>query len=170
MTWVKKCTIPVYHTDETLVILHSPTHLTLKDYWWLSYQIILFCSISTVLFSRASRRVYSDYWKNCQDFNWSKLEQRANQNAPILGCIYDTFVGVVNWVFLINVAFSLLIFQIISVIYVGLLLFESFPWHVVLLGLVANIVYYMLLNDFPYISFTSPVFLLSVGVYLHFFT
>ncbi|CAB3990712.1 TEX261 [Paramuricea clavata] len=52
---------------------------------------------------------------------------------------------------------------IISVVYVGLLLFESFPWHVVLMGLVTNIVYYMLLNDFPYISFTSPVFLLSVG-------
>ncbi|CAB3990711.1 TEX261 [Paramuricea clavata] len=53
---------------------------------------------------------------------------------------------------------------IISVVYVGLLLFESFPWHVVLMGLVTNIVYYMLLNDFPYISFTSPVFLLSVAL------
>lgn len=53
---------------------------------------------------------------------------------------------------------------IISVVYVGLLLFESFPWHVVLMGLVTNIVYYLLLNDFPYISFTSPVFLLSVAL------
>ena len=72
---------------------------------------------------------------------------------------------------LANVTFSFtfsLFCQIISVVYVGLLLFESFPWHVVLMGLVTNIVYYMLLNDFPYISFTSPVFLLSVGAYICF--
>ncbi len=59
-------------------------------------------------------------------------------------------------------------YQIISVVHVGLLLFESFPWYIVLMGLVTNVVYYMLLNDFPYISFTSPVFLLSIGVYIHF--
>ncbi|XP_028391143.1 protein TEX261-like [Dendronephthya gigantea] len=51
---------------------------------------------------------------------------------------------------------------VVTVAYVGLLLFESFPWYIVALGLATNVVYFLLLNDFPYISFTSPVFLLSV--------
>lgn len=76
----------------------------------------------------------------------------------------------ISYVLLWFLSNSFTFLQIVSIIYVCLLLFESFPWYMVLMGLVTNAVYYTLLNDFPYISFTSPIFLFSVGEYsyLHF--
>lgn len=70
-----------------------------------------------------------------------------------------TFDNIKKWLNISNV-----FCQVVTVVHIGLLLFENFPWYMVALGLATNVVYFLLLNDFPYISFTSPVFLLSVGV------
>lgn len=50
---------------------------------------------------------------------------------------------------------------IVSLIYIGLLIFENFPWFIILVGLATNGIYFMLLKDFPYISLSSPVFIIS---------
>jgi len=48
-------------------------------------------------------------------------------------------------------------------VYIGLLMFERIPFYVIAPGLLANGVYAMLLNEFPYISLTSIWFLSGVG-------
>lgn len=48
---------------------------------------------------------------------------------------------------------------IVTAIYLGLLLFEGFPYLLIAAGLLSNGTHYLLLKDFPFISLTSPVFL-----------
>lgn len=49
---------------------------------------------------------------------------------------------------------------------VGLYLFEHFPGAMVGVGLFTNLVYFGLLQTFPFIMLTSPNFILSCGEYL----
>lgn len=55
------------------------------------------------------------------------------------------------------------IFQVILGFYICLWLFENFPNGMVLCGVGAQIVHYVILNNFPYVYFLSPAFLLGVG-------
>jgi hypothetical protein len=45
----------------------------------------------------------------------------------------------------------------------GLYLFEGFPWLMMGCGLFTNLVYFGLLQTFPYILLSSPNFILSCG-------
>ena len=54
-------------------------------------------------------------------------------------------------------------FQGTTVIFIGLLLFEDLPLSMVLLGLVGNIAYFFVLQNFPYFEISSPSFLVSIG-------
>ncbi|XP_013420801.1 protein TEX261 [Lingula anatina] len=49
-------------------------------------------------------------------------------------------------------------------VYVGLLLFEDLPFSLIALGLLSNGVYYLMLNTFPVIEFTSPTFLAGIAL------
>ncbi|XP_006820688.1 protein TEX261-like [Saccoglossus kowalevskii] len=48
-----------------------------------------------------------------------------------------------------------------TVVYIGLILFEEFPLKVTLTGLFSNIIYSLLLRNFPFIELTEPVFLIG---------
>lgn len=58
-----------------------------------------------------------------------------------------------------------LVFSII-VVYLGLLVFESFPYTLVSLGIASQISYLLILNNFPYFYLTSPVFISSLVLLL----
>lgn len=45
----------------------------------------------------------------------------------------------------------------------ALWLFENFPNVIVLSGVGAQLVHYVILSNFPYVYFLSPAFLLGVG-------
>lgn len=47
----------------------------------------------------------------------------------------------------------------------GLYIFEGFPVFMVGIGLFTNLVYFGLLQTFPYILLSSPNFILSCGTY-----
>ncbi|CAG5112116.1 Oidioi.mRNA.OKI2018_I69.chr2.g6369.t1.cds [Oikopleura dioica] len=49
-----------------------------------------------------------------------------------------------------------------TAIFVGLLLFEGFPFLMILVGLFSNLVYFGLLRTFPLIELSSPNFILSL--------
>ena len=46
---------------------------------------------------------------------------------------------------------------------VGLYVFERFPTYMIGVGLFTNLVYFGLLQTFPFIMLTSPNFILSCG-------
>lgn len=48
-------------------------------------------------------------------------------------------------------------------LYLSLWLFEGFPKVLVLCGVLAQITHFLILKDFPYVSFVSPSFLIAVG-------
>lgn len=50
-----------------------------------------------------------------------------------------------------------------TLVYLGLLVLESFPLLIIIAGLFTNGLYFLLLKDFPFIQLTSPVFLGGVG-------
>uniref|UniRef100_A0AAY4CAB2 Protein TEX261 n=1 Tax=Denticeps clupeoides TaxID=299321 RepID=A0AAY4CAB2_9TELE len=54
-----------------------------------------------------------------------------------------------------------------TVVLTGLYLFEGFPLLMVLVGLFTNLVYFGLLQTFPYIMLSSPNFILSCGEFQH---
>ncbi|XP_032222480.1 protein TEX261 isoform X2 [Nematostella vectensis] len=51
----------------------------------------------------------------------------------------------------------------VFVIYLCLFIFESFPWYIVVIGLASNVIYLLLLKDFPFIELSSPVFIAAVA-------
>lgn len=52
---------------------------------------------------------------------------------------------------------------LITLLNVGLLIFEhDFTWTLCGIGLVSNVIYFMILADFPVIAFLSPTFILAV--------
>ncbi len=51
-------------------------------------------------------------------------------------------------------------------IYVGLIIFEDFPYYLTLTGLVSIGFYSLLLKNFPFIELSSPVFILSCGEFI----
>lgn len=53
--------------------------------------------------------------------------------------------------------------QFSTAVLVGLYLFEGFPTLMIGVGLFTNLVYFGLLQTFPYIMLTSPNFILSCG-------
>ena len=53
-----------------------------------------------------------------------------------------------------------------TAILLGLLFFEDLPLTLVSCSLITNVMYYFVLQTFPFIQLASPVFLLSVGKYL----
>lgn len=53
--------------------------------------------------------------------------------------------------------------QFSTAVLAGLYLFESFPLLMVGIGLFTNVVYFGLLQTFPYIMLSSPNFILSCG-------
>lgn len=55
------------------------------------------------------------------------------------------------------------LFQFSSAVLVGLYLFEHFPGFMVGVGLFTNLVYFGLLQTFPFIVLTSSNFILSCG-------
>lgn len=55
------------------------------------------------------------------------------------------------------------LFQFSSAVLVGLYLFEHFPGFMVGVGLFTNLVYFGLLQTFPFIILTSSNFILSCG-------
>ena len=46
---------------------------------------------------------------------------------------------------------------------VGLLLFEDMPWTLLGSCIASNVAYYFVLQTFPFIQLTSPVFIVSLG-------
>lgn len=56
-----------------------------------------------------------------------------------------------------------LVSQFSTSVLVGLYLFEGFPTLMIGVGLFTNLVYFGLLQTFPYIMLTSPNFILSCG-------
>lgn len=54
-----------------------------------------------------------------------------------------------------------------TLVYIGLLVLESFPLLIIIAGLFTNGLYFLLLKDFPFIELTSPVFLGGVGKLLY---
>lgn len=51
-----------------------------------------------------------------------------------------------------------------TLVYLGLLVLESFPLLIIIAGLFTNGLYFLLLKDFPFIQLTSPVFLGGVAM------
>ncbi|KAM7435252.1 hypothetical protein ABFA07_014797 [Porites harrisoni] len=51
-----------------------------------------------------------------------------------------------------------------TVVYLGLLVLESFPFSIIIAGILTNGLYFLLLKDFPFIQLTSPVFIGSVAM------
>lgn len=56
-----------------------------------------------------------------------------------------------------------LLFQFSTAVLVGLYVFERFPTYMIGVGLFTNLVYFGLLQTFPFIMLTSPNFILSCG-------
>ncbi|XP_077992700.1 protein TEX261-like [Glandiceps talaboti] len=58
-----------------------------------------------------------------------------------------------------------------TVVFVGLILFEDFPYKVTVIGLCSNGIYSLLLKNFPFIELTSPTFIVGciMVVVNHFF-
>ena len=54
--------------------------------------------------------------------------------------------------------------QATSGIYVAILLFEDLPISLIICGLITNILYYFILQTFPFIELASPTFIASVGM------
>lgn len=57
----------------------------------------------------------------------------------------------------------LCLFQFSTAVLVGLYVFEHFPAGMIGMGLFTNLVYFGLLQTFPFIMLTSPNFILSCG-------
>ena len=55
--------------------------------------------------------------------------------------------------------------QATSGIYVAILLFEDLPISLIICGLITNILYYFILQTFPFIELASPTFIASVGMF-----
>ena len=47
--------------------------------------------------------------------------------------------------------------------YIGILLFEDLTLMLIVCGLVTNVLYYVILQTFPFIELASPTFIASVG-------
>ena len=73
-------------------------------------------------------------------------------------------IAIIYFTFFFNISpiFPLFL-QVTTIVYVGLLVLEKFPITVIIGGLISNGLYFLLLNDFPFIELTSPVFLGGVG-------
>ena len=54
-------------------------------------------------------------------------------------------------------------FQAVVAVYVGLLLFETMPLSLLVCGIVAHLLYALVLKTFPFIELTSPHFIVSIG-------
>lgn len=54
-------------------------------------------------------------------------------------------------------------FQFSTAVLIGLYVFEHFPTGMIGVGLFTNLVYFGLLQTFPFIMLTSPNFILSCG-------
>lgn len=57
----------------------------------------------------------------------------------------------------------LCLFQFSTAVLIGLYVFEHFPTSMIGVGLFTNLVYFGLLQTFPFIMLTSPNFILSCG-------
>lgn len=57
----------------------------------------------------------------------------------------------------------LCLFQFSTAVLIGLYVFEHFPTGMIGMGLFTNLVYFGLLQTFPFIMLTSPNFILSCG-------
>lgn len=55
------------------------------------------------------------------------------------------------------------LFQFSTAVLIGLYVFERFPSGMIGVGLFTNLVYFGLLQTFPFIMLTSPNFILSCG-------
>lgn len=55
------------------------------------------------------------------------------------------------------------LFQFSTAVLIGLYVFERFPTFMIGVGLFTNLVYFGLLQTFPFIMLTSPNFILSCG-------
>ncbi len=55
---------------------------------------------------------------------------------------------------------------VVAAIHVLLLVFDGFPWLATFFGLAMHLVYFQFLKDFPYVNFSSPLFIGACGVYL----
>ena len=53
--------------------------------------------------------------------------------------------------------------QFSTAVLIGLYVFERFPTYMIGVGLFTNLVYFGLLQTFPFIMLTSPNFILSCG-------
>lgn len=60
-------------------------------------------------------------------------------------------------------ALCLWLFQFSAAVLIGLYIFEHFPSFMIGVGLFTNLVYFGLLQTFPFIMLTSPNFILSCG-------
>lgn len=58
---------------------------------------------------------------------------------------------------------SFWLFQFSTAVLIGLYVFERFPTFMIGVGLFTNLVYFGLLQTFPFIMLTSPNFILSCG-------
>ncbi|KAK7872476.1 hypothetical protein R5R35_014268 [Gryllus longicercus] len=47
-------------------------------------------------------------------------------------------------------------------IYIGFIIFEDFPYSITICGIISQVAHLLILNTFPYVLITSPVFLVSV--------
>jgi hypothetical protein len=55
---------------------------------------------------------------------------------------------------------------VVAAIHVLLLVFDGFPWVATFFGLAMHLVYFQFLKDFPYVNFSSPLFIGACGAYL----
>lgn len=65
-------------------------------------------------------------------------------------------------VFVITKITNVCTFQVVLIVYIGLWLFEGFPLLFLTFGSLAQITHYVILKDFPYVTFLSPGFIASV--------
>jgi len=56
------------------------------------------------------------------------------------------------------------VLQVTTFTLIGLLLFEDMPWTLLASCLASNVAYYFVLQTFPFIQLTSPVFIASLGI------
>jgi len=54
--------------------------------------------------------------------------------------------------------------QVTTLAVVGLMLFEDMPWSLLGSCIASNVAYYFVLQTFPFIQFSSPVFIVSLGM------
>lgn len=59
---------------------------------------------------------------------------------------------------------NLLFFQTVIILYVLLWLLENFPILLVTCGILAHLFHYMILDNFPFVSFISPIFIINIGL------